>query len=78
MMRGPILRLLLMALVAVLILLAVPLGKFALYEKFGDNNYVTSAGSGFCYISGRENKNIRSDNKLFYSTIELCGKPLKK
>ena len=38
-------------------------------------NFVTSKYSKYCYNIGKENHNIKI--KIYYKTLEDCGKPLK-
>lgn len=56
-------------------ILLVPIGKLAIVEKAESKNYVTGRYGKYCYVTGRENGNIKYPE--YYSSLELCGKPLK-
>lgn len=46
------------------------------YYVIDSYRFVSSTYSKYCYLSTKEvNKNIK--NRLYYSTLAECGKPLK-
>lgn len=47
-------------------------------DNVARNRFVTTAGAKYCYIRGYENGSMKNRNKRYYSSAELCGKPLYK
>lgn len=65
----------------VLIMIAITVGIFFLLLHAGSpvptGIYVTTSDSKYCYLSGYENGNMKTANKLYYITLTACGKPQK-
>lgn len=53
----------------------VPVMKFQIEKQAENKEYVTGWSAGFCYRSGCEDSRIKE--KVYFSSLELCGKPLK-
>lgn len=66
---------LLIFLLGIFCLFFVPVTKYAIKEHAESKAYVTGWSSKYCYESGRENGNI--DKKVYFPSVEACGKPLK-
>lgn len=49
--------------------------KLGIIKRTEGHQYVTSSYSKYCYPNRQENKNIKT--KIYYSSLETCGKPLK-
>ena len=68
-----VLLILVLALIAILV---VPFGSAAIAQYTAGRSFVSSQYSKYCYHKGYENKNIRE--RMYFSTLEECAKPLKK
>lgn len=62
-----------------LFVLIIAFVTFGVLKTYQDrlNTYVTSRSSKFCYAKGSENKNIRTENKVYFEDLITCGKPLQ-
>lgn len=57
------------------LIILVAMCMFVTYSIVDSYKFVSSEYSKYCYNSDKVNKNIK--DRLYYKTLEECGKPLK-
>jgi hypothetical protein len=59
----------------IIAIIYLSLSIYIMYDYTFNNNFVSSEYSKYCYSKDNINKNIK--HRIYYKTLENCGKPLK-
>lgn len=69
------------SIVAIIVFITVPVVKYVAYQREylrqHGHDYVTSLYSPFCYRNGMEPRTMKPENKMYYVSLDNCGKELK-